>query len=372
MNKRLPVLCVLIVCLAVSQVSADTLNSQLKKVEGKISRLSGQIKQKKIEKSAAVSRLKEQDKELEKAQSRVARSQLKVAQEKAELDAINSRLEIAQRNLDRREKLLRRRIIDIYEGGDIDYLNVFLGTTDMWDFVTHTYYIKKMIEYDAHLIKEIKTERNNIIAEKAKKEETISRLRSAEQQLIGERNKVARVSKQKRDAVQKIENDKHQLELALRAMEQESNRIEKKIQAYLRSQKGKSYYYSGPQIKGRLPLPVSGRISSKFGMRFHPIRKRTKLHTGVDIAAPTGTPIRASAAGIVISAGWAGAYGNAVILQHGGGISTLYGHCSRVLVKKGQKVAKGQVIAKVGSTGYSTGPHCHFEKRVNGKPVNPL
>ena len=249
---------------------------------------------------------------------------------------------------------------------------MFLGTTDMWDFVTHTYYIKKMIEYDAHLIREIKTERNNIIAEKAKKEAVILQLRSTEQQLIGERNKVARVSKQKRDAVQKIENDKHQLELALRAMEQESNRIEKKIQAYLRSQKGKSYYYSGPQIKGKLPLPVSGRISSKFGMRFHPIRKRTKLHTGVDIAAPTGTPIRASAAGVVISAGWAGAYGNAVILQHGGGISTLYGHCSRVLVKKGQKVSKGQVIAKVGSTGYSTGPHCHFEKRVNGKPVNPL
>ena len=372
MNKRLPVLLVLIFCLCANTVCGDTLNSQLKNVKGKISRINNQIRQKKIEKSAAVSKLREHDKQLEKAQSEVAQSQLRLAKEKTELEAINSRLEIAENNLDRREKLLRRRIIDIYEGGDIDYLNVFLNTTDMWDFVTHTYYIKKMIEYDSHLIKEIRTERNNIRAEKAKKEEAVRRLQSAEQQLIGRRDKVARVSKQKRDAVRKIENDKRQLELALRSMEQESNRIEKKIQAYLRSQKGKSYYYSGPQIKGRLPLPVSGRISSKFGMRFHPIRKRTKLHTGVDIAAPTGTPIRASAAGIVISAGWAGAYGNAVILQHGGGISTLYGHCSRVLVKKGQKVSKGQVIAKVGSTGYSTGPHCHFEKRVNGKPVNPL
>ncbi len=372
MNRRLPVLLLVLLCLCASAASSDTLNNQLKNVKGKMNRISSQIKQKKIEKSAAVSRLREHDKQLEKAQSEVAKSQLRLAKETTELEAINSRLDIASHNLDRREKLLRRRIIDIYEGGDIDYLNVFLNTTDMWDFVTHTYYIKKMIEYDSHLIREIKVERNNIQAEKAKKEEVIRRLRSTEKQLIGERNKVAKVSEQKREAVRKIEKDKRQLELALRSMEQESNRIERKIQAYLRSQKGKRYYYSGPQIKGRLPLPVSGRITSKFGMRFHPIRKRTKLHTGVDIAAPTGTPIRASAAGIVISAGWAGAYGNAVILQHGGGISTLYGHCSRVLVKKGQKVNKGQVIAKVGSTGYSTGPHCHFEKRVNGRPVNPL
>ncbi|MBP5273688.1 MAG: peptidoglycan DD-metalloendopeptidase family protein [Abditibacteriota bacterium] len=372
MNKLRAALLAFALCLCVSALPADTLNNQLKKVESKISSINKELKQKKIEKSAAVSRLRQHDKQLEQAQSQVARSQIKLAQARTELEAVDSRLEIAQKNLDRREALLRRRIVDIYEGGDIDYLNVFLNTTDMWDFVTHTYYIKKMIEYDSHLIKQIKLERNNIRAEKAKKEEAVRRLQSAQKELIYRRNKVAKVSKEKRAAVQKIENDRRQLELALRAKEKESARIEKKIREYLRSQKGKSYYYSGPKIKGKLPLPCAGRISSRFGMRFHPIRKRYKLHTGVDIAAPTGTAIHASAAGVVLSAGWSGAYGNAVILQHGGGVSTLYGHCSRVLVRKGQKVSKGQVIAKVGSTGYSTGPHCHFEKRVNGKPVNPM
>ena len=92
----------------------------------------------------------------------------------------------------------------------------------------------------------------------------------------------------------------------------------------------------------------------------------------MDIGAPSGTAIHASGSGTVILSGWNGPYGKAVIIDHGGGVTTLYGHCSSLNVRRGQAVSKGQVIAKVGSTGWSTGPHCHFEKRINGKPVNPL
>lgn len=122
----------------------------------------------------------------------------------------------------------------------------------------------------------------------------------------------------------------------------------------------------------KLTIPVNGRVTYGFGYRVHPIYKRRLFHQGIDIAAPTGTPIRAAAAGKVVRAGPCGTYGNIVELDHGGGASTLYAHCSRVLVKAGDRVRAGQKIADVGSTGLSTGPHLHFEVSIDGKPRDPL
>lgn len=123
---------------------------------------------------------------------------------------------------------------------------------------------------------------------------------------------------------------------------------------------------------GRLLTPVPGApITSPFGYRIHPIYGTSRLHTGIDYGASEGTPIRASADGVVVSAGWFGGYGNATIIDHGGGIATLNGHQSSMSVSAGQKVTQGQTIGRVGCTGDCTGPHTHFEVRVNGDPVNP-
>jgi murein DD-endopeptidase MepM/ murein hydrolase activator NlpD len=117
--------------------------------------------------------------------------------------------------------------------------------------------------------------------------------------------------------------------------------------------------------------PASGRLSSRYGMRYHPILRRRKLHTGDDIAAGYGSSIKAAKGGRVLYSGWKKGYGNTVIIDHGGGVTTLYGHASKLDVKAGQPVKSGQTIANVGSTGYSTGPHLHFEVRKNGRPINP-
>jgi murein DD-endopeptidase MepM/ murein hydrolase activator NlpD len=123
---------------------------------------------------------------------------------------------------------------------------------------------------------------------------------------------------------------------------------------------------------GRLLTPVPGApITSPFGYRIHPIYGTSRLHTGIDYGADTGTAIRASADGVVVSAGWYGGYGNATIIDHGGGIATLYGHQSTISVSEGGKVTQGQTIGRVGCTGDCTGPHVHYEVRVNGDPVNP-
>ncbi len=127
---------------------------------------------------------------------------------------------------------------------------------------------------------------------------------------------------------------------------------------------------NAPETTG-LQMPVEGRISSGFGTRFHPIDKKTKFHGGIDIAVPKGTPVGAAAEGIVKFAGWKGGYGNLVIIEHPDGTQTRYGHNDKLLVAEGQKISAGEKISLSGSTGKSTGPHLHFEVRINGKPVDP-
>jgi murein DD-endopeptidase MepM/ murein hydrolase activator NlpD len=112
--------------------------------------------------------------------------------------------------------------------------------------------------------------------------------------------------------------------------------------------------------------PVNAPVTSPFGWRWG------RMHEGIDLGAPYGTPIAAAAAGVVIYAGWLGGYGNLTVIDHGGGLATAYGHQSRIAVSLGESVAQGQIIGYVGSTGHSTGPHLHFEVRVNGQPVDPL
>ncbi len=128
---------------------------------------------------------------------------------------------------------------------------------------------------------------------------------------------------------------------------------------------------SGGTNPGVLSWPVNGRLSSPFGNRVHPITGAVKLHTGIDLAAPTGTNVRAAGSGTVILAQWFGGYGNAVIIDHGGGLTTFYAHMNGINVTRGQTVSTGDVVGWVGSTGFSTGPHLHFETRENGNPVNP-
>jgi len=173
----------------------------------------------------------------------------------------------------------------------------------------------------------------------------------------------ARGAKQK--IVQKAETDK----VAWSKQEDQLQSDSDQITALLKKIAGSG---TAPHGNGVLGWPVNGNVTSGFGYRMHPIFHVMKMHTGVDISAGMGTPIKAAAAGTVIFGGWRGGYGQAVIISHGNGLATLYAHQSKLLVSVGDKVKRGEVIGKVGSTGYSTGPHLHFEVRVGGNPVDPM
>jgi murein DD-endopeptidase MepM/ murein hydrolase activator NlpD len=157
-------------------------------------------------------------------------------------------------------------------------------------------------------------------------------------------------------------------EAQIAALKKESDAIA----AALRARQKASQQKAAPSGKGVFSAPVGGAITSTFGNRRHPIFGTMRMHTGVDFSAPTGTPVRAAADGVVFAAGERSGYGNTVILDHGNTLATLYGHLSRIAVADGATVTRGQVLGYSGSTGYSTGPHLHFEVRVSGNPVDPL
>jgi murein DD-endopeptidase MepM/ murein hydrolase activator NlpD len=175
------------------------------------------------------------------------------------------------------------------------------------------------------------------------------------------------LKRQKNEDLEEIESDRELAERQQKEMEAQSAAITASIRSLTRS--GSGY---GGKWSGSFARPCGGPIMSRFGYRVHPISGVRKMHTGVDIGAGYGTSVKAAGTGKVIQTGWFGGYGNCVIIDHGGGRCTLYGHMSSITCSSGSNIKQGEEVGKVGSTGYSTGPHLHFEVRINGTPVNPL
>ncbi|MCE5324318.1 peptidoglycan DD-metalloendopeptidase family protein [bacterium] len=359
-------------CLPVlgAKKKTSALKSDLRNVQSKIRYYRKEIKKKEHQKRFVLSQLYSTQRDLESTQTSLTRNKIKLLDAQTDLNETVERLKRTQKQLDRREMLLQSRVVDIYEGEGLDYLNVVLGAANMWSFQTRVYYLQRILDSDAKLIRQIKADKAAIERDKARQARRVSEISSLQTRLEFQRNKVAALADSQQEMIDNLE---HNIELQKKAedeLQAESQEIENQIRRYQMTPKGRARYARA--FKGGLSMPCSGPITSPFGYRKHPISGIYKPHTGVDIGVPSGTPIHAAADGEVIFAGWRNAYGYAVIVDHGGGVSTLYGHNSRLLVKCGQQVSRGQVIAKSGSTGYSTGPHLHFEKRVNGKPVNPL
>lgn len=275
-------------------------------------------------------------------------------------------LAIAQKKLKACKDVAARRIRSIYVSGNETVLSVLIGSRSVADFATRKSLLERIAKHDHELFSEVKVLRDQVADKKLRQDQVVERIAGLKEKQTGQQLDLKSAMSEKKQVLNQLRSQRDQLEEELEAMERESNRIEAQIRAYMRTNSGKVSPY-----KGRFMIPVNGRFSSPYGYRIHPISHVRKLHTGQDIAAPMGTTIRAAGPGVVISTGWRGGYGNTVIIDHGGGISTLYGHCSRVFARAGQKVSAGTPIAAVGTTGYSTGPHVHFEVRVNGRPVNP-
>jgi murein DD-endopeptidase MepM/ murein hydrolase activator NlpD len=284
-----------------------------------------------------------------------------------QLSDLEDSLAKAEDNYNSMEELFKSRLRAMYENASgSSYLDTLLESKSLVDFLGKIELISTISKSDKEMVKKLdstkeeltgkkklKEELEAVIQDKAsKKKQTLSNLRESQDNL---EDKIAK----SKEIVKKLE-----------AQEDEMLKRSKSLESQIKALQQKGTKYSGGIMLW--PSNSSTMITSAFGNRYHPVTGVYKMHTGIDIGAAYGTSILAANKGTVIVAGWDNAYGNCIIIDHGGGITTLYGHSSKLCVSVGQTVSKGEVIGKVGSTGLSTGPHLHFEVRKNGAPVNPL
>nr|WP_302707075.1 M23 family metallopeptidase [uncultured Dialister sp.] len=365
---------------------ADDLDDQVQDLQGQIdsSRLEQENWQQVIEDVSA--KLKQIQADLDAANARLQSIRSRQSEINAQIVQTQNEIVKMEAYLKTRQNVLNRRVRAIYMHGQLNYLEVILGANSFSDFANRVELLKRVIRSDYNLILEIQKQKAAIEAKKAQLEEDKRQLdalaaeaEKTQQEIAAkkaEQQKVLDAAKSNKAAAAQMEQDLNAQLASVRNLIQQ--RLAAAEAARQAAQQDSSDEGGGGsddnyvQGTGAMGWPCSGPITSPFGYRTHPIFGTTIFHAGIDIGVDYGTPIHAADSGVVVYSGWISGYGNAVIIDHGGGISTLYGHNQSLAVSEGQSVSKGSVIAYAGSTGNSTGPHCHFEVDVNGSPVNPM
>lgn len=306
--------------------------------------------------------------DMQKYQNEIDDCTSKISELEGSISQIESKLNVAQDNYDRQRTLLEERLVALYEDGDTTYLDVMLSSKDLTDFISNYFLVSELIKYNSEYLEEMDRQKSEIETSKKALENQKTKYNAMIEKKEIATNILKNTMILQQDYAIQLTEQERQLQTSIETYRNELKAIESELISLALANMDSRY------IGGIMDWPVPGyaKITSPFGMRVHPITGIYKLHTGVDISAPMGADFIAANDGIVVKAEKTGAYGNMVMIDHGGGISTLYAHGSAILVQAGQVVKKGEPILKVGSTGYSTGPHAHFEVRKEGIPVEPL
>ena len=288
----------------------------------------------------------------------------------------------AQKKEEEQYEKFKTRVRVMYEQGETSYLEVLLSADDLSDFLSKYEIVSQIAEYDKNLFEELKALKEEIAQTKSELEEDRQQAENVRKELEVSKSELDTQLANRSQAMKELESAAEEVKASFAEIEAEEDAINAQIDKIVKemeaeaerkrqeqaAQGGGSTSTGTTQVGGyTYPLPSGYRyVTSKFGYRNHPVTGVYKLHTGVDISAPNGTAIYAAQSGTVIIAGYSSAWGNYVVINHGGGITTLYAHMSKILTTKGATVSAGTQIGRVGSTGYSTGNHLHFEVRQNG------
>lgn len=375
MSKKIFTIVIIVIMLACSYSAvvtrAATLGEQQQEIQEKKEEVQQKLEYVQEELSSSIVKIQELDDTITQAESDITSLEEELNSLQTQIDENTNKLNEIQTNYENNEQLLQQRLVAMYEIGEASYLDILLHSTSLIDFLSTYYSIEEIINSDTELLAQINKEKQEV--EKTKN-------------ALDEQKASLKVKKAKKEQLAVItQNNKTLKEQAVTNLSQEEQELQKKIEEYKAEEQriealiqlaSNEYEYSGDYTGGIMAWPIakSGTyITSAYGTREHPIQGVVKMHTGIDIGnAGFGAPIIAAADGIVTMAGYYGGYGNCVIINHGNGISTLYGHGQTILTQVGKEVKKGDLIMEVGSTGNSTGPHLHFEVRVNGSCVNPM
>ena len=346
------------------------LQSELKSLQGEIGKLKGAIDQKRREERKVKRDLAELDEAITRVTGRLRDTRARLAHARKEQAELAKRLEMLTERLRRRENLLAQRLRAAYKYRSISYLSLLTNARSINELNSRSFILRQIVKTDRALLEQVRADQLAVAEAKAKMDALVRHITGLEADLRAQQQELTDAQAEKQELLKAISRERALYERQLAELEAESQAIARRLRALMETPKGRAR--ADQPWSGRFIRPVDGKLTSGFGMRLHPIFKVRKMHTGIDISAPAGTPIRAADSGVVVEAGYLRGYGYTVIIDHGGGVATLYAHCSAILVVVGQEVQRGQTIARVGSTGYSTGPHLHFEVRVNGEPVDPV
>lgn len=343
------------------QIQSNELAEQLNETNNRL-----QVVQEEL--SERMQQLQEVDTQIAQSQEELNTINIQVNELMTQIKENEQKLEKIQKEQNEIQELLDTRLIAMYKAPKLQSLDVLLGSKNISEFLGNYYAMKQLEENDTKLLKTVKEQKEEIettkqiLVEKKKQIVTNKQTQQKKSQVL------ANSKKMREYYISKLTTQELELQTQIDTYNAQVLEIESEIKLLALNSISEDY------IGGAMKWPVPGYIgiTSEFGMRVHPITGAYKLHTGVDIGAPIGTSFVAAANGIVTKATFNTAYGNMVIIDHGGGVQTLYAHGNEIIAQVGQEVSTGTEVLKVGSTGYSTGPHAHFEIRINGQTVNPL
>lgn len=319
------------------------------------------------EQATIENKIKDLDKKVAEIEANISKTNEEISKLDIEIKSTQGEIKALEKNIKNNEEDLGKRLKAINSNYSMGYLKVILSSTSLSDFFNNIYIVKQVVEQDKILLKEL--------------DENKLEVESKEKELENKKQKQEKLKSALQSDNESVQADKSELKALKGELEKEENDLESELEkiaveaaAKLEAEKNNSSI-SGPSgiiSSGSWPVPGYSRVSSPYGYRQHPVLNVQKMHTGIDIPAPKGTPAVAIDNGTVIFSGTKGSYGKTIMIQHDDGKVTLYAHNSELVVSVGQRVQTGQVVSKIGSTGRSTGNHLHFEVRINGKHTNPM
>lgn len=385
-RKRTAAIILLLVCSLVFSVgTAYAANSSLsdkkkesKNIDNKIQQEQNALKQGQAEEENLKKQIQELEERIGEAENQMETLRGKIQTKEGQVAEAKEDLEQAEKDVESQTDNLNVRLRTMYKNGSIGFLDVLLGSGSLSEFISNIDMVQRVHSSDKEVLGALK-KRYEVVNDKKKKLESLQAQLESQRDEQAEKQAALTADKttvSKKKASVSAQNDQREDNIA--ALNAEASRIEALIQQDIERQQrekeekegssgeSSSGGSSGSSSSGwTWPVPGHTRISSDYGWRNCPYHGREK-HSGIDIPAPYGTAVKAASGGTVIHSGYLGSYGNAVLIRHGNSLYTLYGHNSSLVVRSGAKVSKGQTIAKVGSTGNSTGNHCHFEVRKGG------
>jgi murein DD-endopeptidase MepM/ murein hydrolase activator NlpD len=349
-------------------ISLHEKQKMLSSISREKSYIATKLKEARLKEAYANDKLRSINQKLQSAQRAHSQNKKVLESNKTAYSKTQERLNEVNQQKIALESEAKKRLVAIYKQNHLRVLDGLINSTSVTDYLDNIYYQKRVMEYDKEVIGALIDQSQNIAKYKSMLLEEADRIQKINNRLQVLESQISQQKNAQRQVLVRLQNERLIFEESERQLERESVKLVYKITEL----SGGAERGDNPNATGNFIYPVNARISSPFGPRRHPIFGVRSMHSGIDLAAPRGTPIKSSEGGVVIYSGWYGGYGKVVIVDHSKGFSTLYAHLDKIAVSVGEKLRQGDVVGYEGATGYATGPHLHFEVRQQGKPQNPM